>query len=289
MKPAPFAYADPRSVDEVVDHLARHGDDAKVLAGGQSLVPMLNFRLARPSFVVDVNRVAALDTIAEDGDRLRVGALVRQRALEVWAGARAPLVAAALRLIGHTAIRQRGTVAGSVVHADPAAELPALLVCLDGTVVARSAGGEREIPASDLFVGPLMTSLRADEVVTETRWTLPPPTAGWGLHEMARRHGDFALVGVAAVVSIARGVIARARIALFGAGPVPVRAEAAERVLVGQTSSPALVEAAARAVVDGLDPMSDLHAPASYRVSVARTLTARALTDALGRAKDVTR
>ena len=289
MKPVPFAYADPRSVDEVVDHLEQHGDEAKVLAGGQSLVPMLNFRLARPSVVVDLNRVAGLDTIAERDGRLHVGALVRQRALEQWAATRAPLLAAALRLIGHTAIRQRGTVAGSVVHADPAAELPALLLCLDGTAVARSARGEREIPASDLFVGPLTTSVASDEVVTETRWTLPPATAGWGLHEMARRHGDFALVGVAVLVSVARGVIARARIALFGAGPVPVRAEAAERVLVGQTSGPALVETAARAVVEGLDPMTDIHAPASYRRSVARTLTARALTDALGRAKDVTR
>ncbi len=288
MKPAPFAYADPRSVDEVVDHLARHGDDAKVLAGGQSLVPMLNFRLARPSVVVDVNRVSGLDGITERDGRLHVGALVRQRALEAWASTRAPLMAAALRLVGHTAIRTRGTVAGSIVHADPAAELPALLLCLDGTVVARSRDGEREIAAGDLFVGPLMTSVRSDEVVTETRWMLPSATAGWGLHEMARRHGDFALVGVAAVVSVARGVIARARIALFGAGPVPVRAEAAERLLVGQTSSPALVEAAARAVVDGLDPMSDLHAPASYRVSVARTLTGRALADALRRVKDVT-
>jgi carbon-monoxide dehydrogenase medium subunit len=286
VKPAPFAYADPRSVDEVVEHLAQHGDEAKVLAGGQSLVPMLNFRLARPSVVVDLNRVSGLDVIAEGDGRLRVGALVRQHALEVWSTTRAPLVAATLRLIGHAAIRNRGTVAGSVVHADPAAELPALLLCLDGAVVARSRAGAREIPAGDLFLGPLMTSLRPDEVVVETRFALPPASAGWGLHEMARRHGDFALVGVTALVWLARGVVERARIALFGAGPVPVRAAAAERALTGQKPGPGLVEAAARAVVEGLDPMSDLHAPASYRVSVARTLTARALTDALGRAAD---
>jgi aerobic carbon-monoxide dehydrogenase medium subunit len=199
---------------------------------------------------------------------------------------RVPLLAAGLRLVGHAAIRNRGTVAGSIVHADPAAELPALLLCLDGVVVARSRAGEREIAGRDFFQGLLATSLRADEVVVETRWTLPAAGAGWGLHEMARRHGDFALVGVAAVVSVARGAIARARLALFGAGPAPVRAEAAERALVGQAPSAAVVEGAARAAVEGLEPLDDLHAPATYRRSVARTLTVRALTDALARARE---
>jgi carbon-monoxide dehydrogenase medium subunit len=286
MKPAPFAYADPRTLDEVIEHLARHGDEAKLLAGGQSLMPMLNLRLARPAVIVDLNRVAGLDAIVERDGMLLVGALVRQRALERWATDRAPLLAAGLRLIGHTAIRTRGTVAGSIVHADPAAELPALLLCLDGAVLARSRAGERAIAARDLFQGPLVTSLRADEVVVETRWTLPPAGAGWGLHEVTRRQGDFALVGVAAVVTLARGVIARARIVLFGAGPVPVRAEAAERALDGQPPSPALIAEAARAAGVGLEPASDLHAPAAYRLSVARTLTARALNDAVARSLD---
>ena len=289
MKPAPFEYVDPRSVDEVVEQLGRHGDEAKVLAGGQSLLPMLNLRLARPSLIVDLNRVAGLDTITEREGTLCVGALVRQRALERWAIASAPLLATALRLVGHTAIRTRGTVAGSVAHADPSAELPALLLCLDGAVVARSRRGEREIAARDLFQGPLMTCLRPDEVVVQTRWRLPAQTDGWGLHEMARRHGDFALVGAVAVLTLARGVIARARIALFGAGLVPLRAEASERVLVGQRPGSAVIEEAARAVVQGLDPLSDLHAPAAYRLSVARTLTSRALNDALGRIKDAER
>jgi carbon-monoxide dehydrogenase medium subunit len=284
MKPAPFAYVAPRSVDEVVEQLARHGEDAKILAGGQSLMPMLNLRLARPSVIVDLNRLGGLDGITERDGVLCVGALARQRAVERWAAPRVPLLAAALRLVGHTAIRNRGTVAGSIVHADPAAELPALLLCLDGAVVARSPAGERQIIARDLFHGPLMTSLRADEVVVETRWTLPPTAAGWSVREMARRHGDFALVGVAVLVTLAGGAIERARVALFGAGPVPVRAEAAERALAGQTPKPALIEDAARLAVERLEPMSDLHAPATYRLSVARTLTARALADALARA-----
>ncbi len=289
MKPAPFAYVDPRTLDEVVEHLTRHGDEAKLLAGGQSLVPMLNLRLARPSVIVDLNRVTGLDAIVEGEGTLRAGALVRQRALERWAASRVPLLAAGLRLIGHAAIRNRGTVAGSIVHADPAAELPALLLCLDGAVVARSRTGERMIAARDLFQGPLMTSLGPDEVVVETRWTLPRAGTGWGLHEVARRHGDFALVGVAALVTLARGVIESARVALFGAGPVPARAEAAERVLAGQTPKATLIEEAGRAATEGLEPVSDLHAPAAYRMSVARTLTIRALNDAVTRAKDGSR
>jgi carbon-monoxide dehydrogenase medium subunit len=286
MKPAPFAYRDPRTADEAVGLLAEHGDAAKVLAGGQSLVPMLALRLARPSVVVDVNRVAGLDAITQDGATLRVGALVRQRALERWAAERAPLLTTALRHVGHAPIRTRGTVAGSIAHADPASELPALLLCLDGAVVARSARGTRTIPAREFFQGPLMTALTAEELVTETRFTLPAAHAGWGFREMARRHGDFALVGVAVVLVLARGAVADARIALFGAAATPVRAEAAERALHGQAPTEATVADAARLVTAGLETVGDIHAPASYRASVARTLTARALGDAVARAKD---
>jgi carbon-monoxide dehydrogenase medium subunit len=247
---------------------------------------MLALRLARPSVVVDVNRVAGLDAITQDGATLRVGALVRQRALERWAAERAPLLTTALRHVGHAPIRTRGTVAGSIAHADPASELPALLLCLDGAVVARSARGTRTIPAREFFQGPLMTALTAEELVTETRFTLPAAHAGWGFREMARRHGDFALVGVAVVLVLARGAVADARIALFGAAATPVRAEAAERALHGQAPTEATVADAARLVTAGLETVGDIHAPASYRASVARTLTARALGDAVARAKD---
>jgi carbon-monoxide dehydrogenase medium subunit len=284
VKPAPFDYFAPHDLDEVLERLAELGDDAKILAGGQSLMPMLNLRLARPAALVDINRLAGLDTLAADGGALCVGARVRQRALERWAGAQQPLLAAALRLVGHLAIRNRGTVAGSIAHADPASELPALLLCLDGAVVARSRAGQRTIPAGDFFLGPLTTALRSDELVTETRWPLPGPRAGWGIHEVARRHGDFALAGAVALVEVGGGGIASARVALFGAGATALRARGVERALRGQRPSPALIEEAAGAAADGLDPPSDLHASAAYRRRVARTLTARALRDAVARA-----
>jgi carbon-monoxide dehydrogenase medium subunit len=289
MKPAPFEYADPRTVEDALAHLARHGDDAKILAGGQSLVPMLNFRLARPAMIVDINRVGGLNELAESGGTLRIGALVRQRALEGWARERSPLLAAALALVGHAAIRNRGTVAGSVVHADPAAELPAMLLALDGVVVARSSRGERQIPAGALFQGPLMTSLTADELVTETRFALPAPGEGWGFHEVARRHGDFALVGAVAIAGLRGGRLERVRLALFGAGPTPLRLPSAERALAGQSPTPAIVREAAEGALRGLDTHDDIHATAHYRRTVAATLVARALTDAAGRAKDGTR
>jgi carbon-monoxide dehydrogenase medium subunit len=284
VKPAPFQYHDPRSIDEAVTVLAEHGDDAKILAGGQSLMPMLALRLARPAALVDINRIVGLGQFEVADRALRLGALVRQRTLERWAGAHAPLLAAVLRMIGHVAIRTRGTVAGSVSHADPASELPALFLALDGVAVARSRAGDREIAATELFVGPLTTSLRTDEIVVETRWLLPPPAAGWGFHEIARRHGDFALAGAIAVVTRAGTRIDSARLALFGAGSTPVRAVEAEKALVGAAAEPAAASEAACVAAEALDPVADIHASAEYRRRAARTLVERALTDALARA-----
>lgn len=284
MKSPPFDYLAPRSLPEALEHLRQYGDDAKILAGGQSLLPMLNLRLARPTALVDINAVDTIGALSERNEVLHVGALVRQRQLERWAAEHVPLIATALRLVGHAAIRNRGTVAGSVIHADPAAELPALFLCLDGIALATSAQRERTIPASDLFLGPMTTSLGSDEIVTETRWTLPPAGAGWGFHEIARRHGDFALVGVAAVVTVRGGRVQLARIALFGAGPTPARARRAEEALVGAAPAAPALRDAARAAADSLDPQSDIHAPASYRRRVAATLTERALIDAVARA-----
>jgi len=286
MKPPPFEYVDPRTVDDVVAALHQHGDDAKVLAGGQSLMPMLNMRLARPAVVIDINRVTELDHLEEENGVLRVGALARQRALERWAAGRVPLIAAALRLVGHVAIRNRGTVVGSLTHADPAAELPALFVCLDGVARVRGSAGLRDVRAADLFVGPLTTSLGSDELMIETRWPLPRAGAGWGFHEVARRHGDFALVGVLALVTLAAGRIHDVRISIFGAGPTPARARAAEQRLAGAAPGAALARDAAALAGEGLTPDADLHASAAYRKSVARTLTERALTDAFARVKE---
>jgi aerobic carbon-monoxide dehydrogenase medium subunit len=286
MKPAPFEYTRAASAAEALEALARHGDDAKVLAGGQSLVPMLNMRLARPAVVVDINGARELEYLNQDDGLLRVGALVRQRALERWAAGRLPMMAEALRLVGHLAIRVRGTVAGSIAHADPASELPALLLCLDGAAVAQRRGHERLIPAGELFVAPLTTSLRADELLTEVRFALPPSGAGWGFAEVARRHGDFALVGATALLwRGAGGKVGGARLALFGVGATPVRAVAAEALLIGQEPTASRLRDTARAAAAALSPDSDLHATAGYRRTVAAVLAERTLAAALARAE----
>jgi carbon-monoxide dehydrogenase medium subunit len=277
MKPAPFDYVAPETVAEAVEVLARHRDAAKVLAGGQSLVPLLNLRLTRPAVVVDVNLVRGLDWLREADGILALGALCRQRALERWAARRAPLVAEVMRSVSHAAIRNRGTVAGSIAHADPAAELPALLLCCEGLVVARGPAGERVIPAGDFFLGPLTTVLEADELITEVRFGLPPP-GGWGFAEVARRHGDFALVGAMALLWRREdGVLAGARLALFGVGGAPVRSAAAEAVLAGQEPTAARLREAARTAAAALSPDGDLHATAEYRRRVAAVLAERTL------------
>lgn len=286
MKPAPFEYLAPATVAETVAALAQHGDEAKILAGGQSLVPMLNLRLARPAVLVDINRVAELDALREAAGHVHIGALKRQTAVERWADTHLPLMAEALRAVGHAAIRNRGTVAGSVAHADPASELPALLLCLDGAAVARGAAGERVIPAGELFRAPLTTSLRPDELVTEVRFSMPRPEAGWGFAEVARRHGDFALVGAVALLWLdGGGRVAGARLALFGVGGTPLRGAAAESLLTGQAPSSERIREAARAAASALRPDADLHASARYRSEVAAVLAERTLTAALERCR----
>jgi carbon-monoxide dehydrogenase medium subunit len=235
MKPAPFAYHDPKTAAAALDLLAEHGDEAKILAGGQSLMPMLNFRLARPGVLVDINRAAELDYLREDGATLAIGALARQRTLERWARGRLPLLAEAMRHVGHAAIRTRGTVAGSLAHADPAAELPAIFLALDGVAVARCRGATREIAARDFFLAPLATALRPDELLAEVRLPRPPAGAGWSFLEVARRHGDFALAGVVAIVALAGERVETARVALFGCAPTAVRATGTERALASKT------------------------------------------------------
>jgi carbon-monoxide dehydrogenase medium subunit len=291
MKPAPFEYFAPESLEHAVDLLHSHGDGAKVLAGGQSLVPLMNMRLARPAAVVDINRIPALAYIAAGAETIRIGALTRLRAAETSdvVAARCPLLRDALRLVGHVQIRNRGTVGGSVAHADPAAELTAVLALLDGRVVARGRRGTRVIPAADLFVTYLTTSLEADEVLTEVQFPAVPPGAGWSWLEVARRYGDFALAGAGVVLRVAGGAIAEARIGLTGLGPVPVRARAAERLLAGRAASEALWAEAAAAVRDTVEPDGDIHATAEYRRHVAGVVVQRALREAIGRAGDAPR
>ena len=282
MKPAPFDYVAPASLDDAISSLAGGGGDAKVLAGGQSLIPMLALRLARPTLLVDVNRVPGLDGLREASGMLEVGATVRQRQLETWAAARSSLFAHVLRHVAHPPIRARGTVVGNIVHADPASELPALLLALDGVVVARGPRGERMIPADRFYRAPLTTTLAADELATAVRFSLPPAGAGWGFAEVSRRHGDFALVGAVAVMARAGdGTVSRVRLAFFGAGGTPVRAVAAEQALTGQVATPARLADAARTAAAALSPDGDIHATAEYRRRVAATLAERTLGAAL--------
>ncbi|HME97234.1 MAG TPA: FAD binding domain-containing protein [Methylomirabilota bacterium] len=284
MKAAPFEYVAPVTLDDAVGALAGEGGDAKVLAGGQSLIPMLALRLARPTLLVDINHIAGLDGLRESSGTLEIGALVRQRRLERWAASRSDLFAEVLRHVAHPPIRNRGTVVGNVVHADPASELPALLLCLEGVVVARGPRGERTLAADRLYRAPLTTSLGADEVATAVRFALPPAGAGWGFAEVSRRHGDFALVGAVAVLArAAGGPVTRARLAFFGAGGTPMRGVAAERILEGHEPTPTRLGEAARAAAAALSPDDDIHATAAYRRRVAATLAERTLAAALAR------
>jgi aerobic carbon-monoxide dehydrogenase medium subunit len=233
---------------------------------------------------VDINRCDDLEGLAESGGVLTVGALARQRDLERWARTGSPLLAEALRWVAHAPIRNRGTVVGNLVHADPASELPALLLCLDGSVLARRKGGERVIPADKLYLAPLTTALESDEMATAARFTLPPEGAGWGFAEVARRHGDFALVGCAAVLALdGAGAVSHARLGFFGVGGTPVRSAPGEAALMGLEPTPARLVEAAKAAAAALSPDGDLHASAGYRKKVAATLAERVLATAVGR------
>ncbi len=285
MKPSAFEYHLAASTNEAVDLLAEHEGDAKVIAGGQSLVPLLALRLARVDHLVDVNRLNDLGEISANG-RLRIGALTRHRTAERSTLVRqhSPLLADALTYIGHTAIRNRGTLGGSLAHADPAAELPATLLALDGEVEVRSARGTRTIAAGDLFTGFLSTSLEPDELLTGLSVPLWKPGAGWSVQEFARRSGDFAISGALTVLSVgADGLIDEARIALIGVAPTAVRATLAEQALVGQHPAEALWSSVSDAAVADLEPPSDLHGSSAYRKKLTSTLVRRSLAEAASR------
>ena len=283
MKPAPFEYHAPRSLDEVLGRLAQAGGDAKLLAGGQSLVPMLNMRLARPAILIDLGRVRSLDYVNESAGHVAIGALTRQRAAEQSATVQrhAPLLAQALPWIAHPTIRNRGTVGGSLAHADPAAELPAVAAALDADLIVAGPKGHRTTKADTFFVSYLTTSLAPDEVLVELRLPRPGPTTRVAFTEFSRRHGDFAIVGVAAALEVDEARTCRsARLALFGVGPGPVRARAAERVLTGQALADAVITEAAESAAKEIDPHGDLHASAHYRRRLAAVLVEDALRQA---------
>jgi CO/xanthine dehydrogenase FAD-binding subunit len=286
MKPPRFDYLAPRTLDEALAHLHQHGDQAKILAGGQSLIPMLNFRLAHPGVVVDVNRLTDLAYVRQHDGGVAVGALTRQHAVERsdLVRARVPVVAEACRFIGHAPIRHRGTFGGNLAHADPASELPAVMVALEAEMAVASRAGNRAVPAGQFFVGPLTTALRPGEMLTEIRIPAAPPRTGGAFVEMARRAGDFALVGVAALVTLDEaGQCTRARIALCGVGPTPVRARAAEDALVGQAPTTAVLDEAADRAAAATSPPSDVHGSAEFRRKLARHFARQALAAAIQR------
>jgi aerobic carbon-monoxide dehydrogenase medium subunit len=286
MKPAPFSHLAPTSVPEAVKMLGEHAPDARVLAGGQSLVPMMNFRLARPTVLVDLNRVSDLAYIRDNGDHLAIGAMTRERTIENSDLVRqaCPLLYDATLNIAHLPIRTRGTIGGSIANADPAAEYPATVLALDATLVAHSVRGERRIAAADFFDGVLSTALEPDEILTEIVVPKPPEGSGAAFVEISRRLGDFALAGVAAQITFDRDTVTDVRLAACGVGAGPVRLTNAEaEIREGGMTEQALVRAAAAACGE-VDPDGDVHATAAYRRKLAGVMTRRALLKAAERA-----
>ncbi|HXV82831.1 MAG TPA: xanthine dehydrogenase family protein subunit M [Candidatus Binatia bacterium] len=287
MKPAPFEYFAPEKIEDAVELLSRHGEDGKILAGGQSLMPLMNLRLARPRTVIDINRVSALDYIAKEADgELAIGSLTRQRFLERSAVVKGqnPLLAATMPLIGHFQIRNRGTMGGSLVHADPAAELPAVSLALEAELVVKGARGDRTIPAGEFFLGTMTTAIEPTELLTEIRFPRWRVGSGWAIEEIARRRGDFAIVGVVVLLQLDHtGLCEKTRIALFGVGDRPVRVVRGEETLRGHRPDPKIFGEAAHAAAAELDPVSDVHASGEYRKEVAACLIQRALQTALRR------
>ena len=290
MKPAPFEYFAPLELQEALDLLERYGDEAKILAGGQSLMPLMNLRLARPGLIIDINRLSSLDTItATPEDGLTIGALTRQRALEhsKIVQEQNPILAAAMPLIGHFQIRNRGTIGGSLVHADPAAELPAVSLLLGAEFLLRSKSAVRVVPAEEFFLSYLATAIRPAELLTEIRLPKWPSGEAWAVQEIARRKGDFALIGVALRAELDAGeTVQNAVIVMFGVGGKPQRMERAEAILKGRRISEAFLRELSRVVAEELQPDSDIHASAAYRKEVDSVLVRRALESALAKVKE---
>ncbi|MEJ2597265.1 MAG: xanthine dehydrogenase family protein subunit M [Anaerolineales bacterium] len=290
MKPAPFEYFAPKTVDEALAHLAEHGYDAKVLAGGQSLIPMMNFRLAQPSIIVDINNIDELFHIRENEEGgVNIGAMARHHQVETspLVAERAALISDAMPHIATVQVRSRGTFGGSIAHADPSAELTAVSVALEASFLLRSQQGERWVPANEFFLGLFTSALEPDELLVEAKFPTLPERTGCALVEVARRPHDFALVGVAAVVTLGKGDrCQQARLVLFSVGDGPVVAHQAAEMLKNEALTPESMRAAAdTAAQRDIDPGSDIHATAEYRRHLAGALSFRALSRAYDRAR----
>ena len=287
MKPPPFDYRRPETLDEALALLSEHGDAAKVLAGGQSLVPMLNLRLLHPGLLVDINRLPALDHVRLDGGQLRVGALARHKAVHESPAMReaCPLMAAAYAHVAHGPIRNRGTLCGNLCHADPASEMPAVMRMCDAEFVLRSVAGERIVGASEFFTGALSTAARPDELLVELRVPRAPAGRGWSFQEVSTRKGDFATVAVGATVERAGTACGDVRLGIAGVGDGPHRAQRAEDSLRGAAPDEEAFRRAAAIAADDVEPGEDYHADADYRRDLVRALARRALAEAFSRCR----
>jgi carbon-monoxide dehydrogenase medium subunit len=288
MKPAPFDYHRPATLDEALALLERYEGDAKVLAGGQSLIPLMNMRLARPSALIDLERIGGLAGLRFDGNELHVGAMTRHMEVERSPAIRERIgiLSDAMPHVGHLAIRSRGTFGGSLAHADPAAELPALATLFDATFTIAGAAGSREVPWNEFFITFLTSCLEPAEILTGVRLTLPSPQAGWSFHEIARRHGDYALAGCGALVELSGdgNTIASARVALFGVDATPVRLTEAEPQFAGLAPGDAAIDDIAAAAAEKLEPATDVHGSTAFRRDIARRLIASGIRDAAAHA-----
>jgi CO/xanthine dehydrogenase FAD-binding subunit len=289
MKPAAFEYVRPESIDEVVSLLAEHGGEAKIIAGGQSLMPLLNFRMLRPALLIDINRIPDLGAVTEEAGRLRVGARTRHHTLEmspIVAG-QFPVLSEAMSHVAHLAIRNRGTIGGSLSHADPAAELPMMAMLLDAEIEVRAKRENRKIAAADFFVAPLTSALEEDEFVTEITLPKLPVQSGWAFEEFAQRSGDFAIAAVAALLSLRDGKIENVRIAAMGVDETPLRFRDVEAELAGRTPTVDLMRSAAASMRAIVQPTTDLKASADYRRHLVEAIAQRVLVKAWRRAEEV--
>jgi len=288
MKPPQFEYMRPDSVGAAVALLNKHGEGARILAGGQSLIPMMNFRIAQPTHLIDITRVPGLDAITDEGNSIKIGAAVRQSAVEHSAVVkeRCPLLVEALKWVAHEPIRHRGTVCGSLAHADPHSELAATSLALNATFTVVGASGERQVPAVDFFIGPFTTVIDSGEMLSSVSFPVVPAGAGYAVDEFSRTHGNFAIAGGVSVIQLAAdGKVATATLSMFGMGSRPFRAFAAEERLVGSTpTAEAIAEAADLALAD-VDCSADMHGSEEYRAHLGRVYARRVLTSAVARAQ----
>ncbi len=287
MKPPAFEYVRPANLAEALAALGRHGAKGKILAGGQSLIPMMNLRLARPEVLIDINRLPDMSEIKLEGSELAIGALARHSSLyeSALVAQHCPLMSEAYRHVAHKPIRNRGTLGGNLSHADPASEMPAVILALEATLLAKSAKGERKIAAKDFFQGPLTTALKPDEMLTQVRLPAAAPKQGYAFEEEATRKGDFAMAAVAVTLTVSGGVCSQVAIAVAGMGDRAVRLDKAEAALKGKAIDPAAIAQAAAVAKSGVTPDSSYHADAEFKRDLVEALTSRALARALERCK----